>query len=428
MNDEPIILNPPKKKRKKGLPKQWNLIVFVVCFLGLIVAVPYYFLVPKQETFKLQQYELAKVGERDFLITVPATGTVAAGEKRTIPAPSDGTVVKVTCQPGDLVKKGDVLVELASEKVKEELTKAETQYQKALSEKATLQLEYDQKMNELRQQVAEAKESLRRLEKELPTWETLYQLGEISRVNFEEEKKRVVEARRLLAKLEESVEYARKRHQLTMNDTETLRADSMKRMEELRETLQAGVIRAEIDGKIISISAKVGGTLRLGDTVVEIINESSLMVEGKVQLNAIRDVQVGQPVKVTAGDQTYDGHVTYISPVAKESVVEIRVDFDQMPSNVRSQSSVSLGIQVGLIQRQLALPRGRYLSSSQERYVFVVDGDQAVKKEVTFGLINDSFIQVKEGLEVGDTIITSSYDNFGHLDTIQLNPKGGYGI
>jgi HlyD family secretion protein len=49
------------------------------------------------------------------------------------------------------------------------------------------------------------------------------------------------------------------------------------------------------------------------------------------------------------------------------------------------------------------------------------DGGKAVKRDVRLGRRNTEFFEVLEGLDPGDRVITSSYDNFGNNEVLILN-------
>src|SRR3546814_2052133 len=56
-------------------------------------------------------------------------------------------------------------------------------------------------------------------------------------------------------------------------------------------------------------------------------------------------------------------------------------------------------------------------------WVYVLDdtGTQAVKRTITLGRKNPEYFEVLEGLQPGEKVITSSYDNFGDKDVLQMN-------
>ena len=58
--------------------------------------------------------------------------------------------------------------------------------------------------------------------------------------------------------------------------------------------------------------------------------------------------------------------------------------------------------------------------STTKIYVLDKDGKRAVKREISIGRQNPQYYEVLEGLEPGDKVITSSYDNFGDNDILEL--------
>jgi HlyD family secretion protein len=71
------------------------------------------------------------------------------------------------------------------------------------------------------------------------------------------------------------------------------------------------------------------------------------------------------------------------------------------------------------------LPRGAFLTTGSQKWVYVVDGTVAKKTAVTFGTLTANTVEVKSGLKAGDTVITSGYQDFIDQDQIQLTTTEG---
>jgi HlyD family secretion protein len=68
------------------------------------------------------------------------------------------------------------------------------------------------------------------------------------------------------------------------------------------------------------------------------------------------------------------------------------------------------------------LPVGGFYKDTGGNWVYVLeDGGKAVKRDVRLGRRNTEFFEVLEGLDPGDRVITSSYDNFGNNEVLILN-------
>ncbi len=425
MKDEPIIQDRPKRRRKSGRNRNLNLIIFVVVFLVLIVAIPYYLFVPREETFKLQQYEQAAVTVRDFIKNVSASGTVVASDKSVIKSEIPGTVIGIFYQPGEIISKGDILVELASDELEDDLQTAESEYQKKVKEQKQLVLDHQRNIQQFDENTKSAEEEYEAIKAEYPVWEQLYQLGEISKSQLEAEKKKVEQAAKKINDLQENRVYTIDKYELDQEALAGIIADYERNVKKLQEDIDSCKIAADIDGKLVTLPVKIGDSIQIGNTIAEVIDDTSLIVEGEVSQNVIDAVEVGQKVNINAGSNQYIGEVTFIAAIANESNIAIEVAFDQVPAELRPQTSVALDIQVGIFEDCLALPRGRYLSSGMERYVYLIDGEKGIKTQVSFGLINGNYVEVKAGLAEGDMIISGSYDSFIHLDEIEINPEGG---
>ena len=65
-------------------------------------------------------------------------------------------------------------------------------------------------------------------------------------------------------------------------------------------------------------------------------------------------------------------------------------------------------------------PRGTFYQKTGGKWIYVVSpsGDKAVKREIRIGRQNPQYYEVLEGLEPGEKVITSGYDNFGDNEVL----------
>jgi len=77
-------------------------------------------------------------------------------------------------------------------------------------------------------------------------------------------------------------------------------------------------------------------------------------------------------------------------------------------------------ITLGTTTDSLVLPRGAYLTTGGQKYVYKVNGTTAKKTAVEFGDMQGNKVVVTKGLEAGDRIITTGYTSFIDSDTVEL--------
>jgi HlyD family secretion protein len=90
------------------------------------------------------------------------------------------------------------------------------------------------------------------------------------------------------------------------------------------------------------------------------------------------------------------------------------------PENIRTGQTYYLNLQLGQPAEAIIIPRGSFYQTTGGKWVYVMneDGTKAVKRSVRIGRQNPQYYEVLEGLDPGDRVIISSYENFGDKDEL----------
>ena len=71
------------------------------------------------------------------------------------------------------------------------------------------------------------------------------------------------------------------------------------------------------------------------------------------------------------------------------------------------------------MEEAVLIPRGMFFSTTGGKWIFVLtSNNRAVRRDIRIGRQNPQFYEVLEGLQPGERVITSSYDNFGDNDVL----------
>jgi HlyD family secretion protein len=89
---------------------------------------------------------------------------------------------------------------------------------------------------------------------------------------------------------------------------------------------------------------------------------------------------------------------------------------------VRRGQSLQMELTLGNPVESLLLPLGGFIQDTGGNWVFALDeiGEYAVRKDIRVGRRNNRFVEVLEGLRVGERVITSSYSQMDEMQRIQL--------
>ena len=93
-----------------------------------------------------------------------------------------------------------------------------------------------------------------------------------------------------------------------------------------------------------------------------------------------------------------------------------------MPEGLRRGQTLQVRIALGELADAMQVPRGGFYQKTGGRWIYVLDeaGEFAVRRQIRLGRQNSQYFEVLEGLEEGETVITSMYDNFGDMERLVL--------
>ena len=214
----------------------------------------------------------------------------------------------------------------------------------------------------------------------------------------------------------------------TKNAADNLRAAELQ-MSSAEKTISHYTIDAPISGTIVDKKVKAGDKLSANDTAMQnlctIYDMSYLEMKLNVDELKIRSLEVGQEVDITADavpGETYKGVISSIlvaGTTANGSTsypVTVRIDDmgELLPGMNATAKITTAGVKDVLALPNAALVRGSYVlvtkdspsAANAETSMTAPDGYVYVK--VTTGISDDDYIEVKSGLQEGDTI---AYDN-----------------
>jgi HlyD family secretion protein len=101
--------------------------------------------------------------------------------------------------------------------------------------------------------------------------------------------------------------------------------------------------------------------------------------------------------------------------------VELQFENDSISNGIRRGMSLKSKMFLSNNSQALLLPKGLFFQSTNGKWVFVLNSDnKAVKRNVRIGRENPFYYEVLEGLQAGDRVITSSYDDYKEMEEINL--------
>ena len=167
----------------------------------------------------------------------------------------------------------------------------------------------------------------------------------------------------------------------------------------------------------LDVGQSVNQTERLGQ--VDVVGSYIVRVPiDELYLNRI------SPGLTATYKDVYELRITYVYPNVNNGRFEVDMEFvSDLPEGIVRGQSLRLRIALGNSSEQILLAVGGWYKDTGGNWAFVLssDGKMAEKRPCRMGRKNTEYYEVLEGLQPGDRVITSSYDNYGDNEVLILN-------
>ncbi|MEN6325113.1 MAG: efflux RND transporter periplasmic adaptor subunit, partial [Syntrophomonas sp.] len=236
--------------------------------------------------------KVSKVTRQDIQRNVFASGRLEAVKEQPFFTPVDSTLMELNVKVGDRVKEGDILGRLDTL----ELARIYKNGVAALSGKEA-ELANAQSVNDqLGLKVAETEYS--KAKNHYTRIETLYQAGAVNAEELESARLDLVRAESSYqqADVKASQNASGKQISSLRDQVELARQE----LAQARERLDMATFTAEIDGVVISVSAKKGNRVQEGSELLVIGDDRVLEVTADVSEIDAGNLKVGQPVSISS--------------------------------------------------------------------------------------------------------------------------------
>ena len=332
-----------------------------------------------------------------------------------------GVVEEIYIEEGSQVRKGDVILSLSNENLDMQILNSEAE----LAEKENI---LRNTMISMEQQKLSVQQERLQLEMEVRRYRRAY---EQQKALYDEK----LIARETFLQAEEDYRLAIDKLELVRNrelQDSLYRTAEIEQMEESLENMRINMqmirrrkdnldIKAPIDGELGLLDAVLGQSIASGTKIGQINDLSSYKIEAQIDEHYIDRVFAGLDATFERQDETFAATIRKVYPEVREG--KFKADFKftgQQPENIRTGQTYYLNLQLGQPEEAVLIPRGSFYQQTGGQWIYVVDesGDRAVRRDIRIGRQNPQYYEVLEGLDPGEKVIISGYDNFGDKDVL----------
>ena len=378
---------------------------------------------PSSLNVDAEKLTLAPVTHGPFLEYIVEQGAVMPLTTIYLDAVEGGRVEEVYVLEGAQIEEGTPILRLSNANLQLSVMQREAELFREVNRLRETRVTMGQRRLSMRAGLVETEYQLRQAEREYARQDEMFKADLTSRQDYDEAK--------------DNLEYLTARRDVTV---ETLRQDSLfqtiqiRQLEESIDRLRLNLelikqneenltIRAPITGLLSSLIAEVGESKPGGDRLGQIDVEDEFKVRAAIDEHYIARIRSGQAGSFDFAGGTYDLVISRVYPEVIEGQFEADMVFPEgMPDGLRRGQTLQVRIALGELADAMQVPRGGFYQKTGGRWIYVLDeaGEYAVRRQIRLGRQNSQYFEVLEGLEEGETVITSMYDNFGDMERLVL--------
>ena len=194
-----------------------------------------------------------------------------------------------------------------------------------------------------------------------------------------------------------------------------------------KNSLDNLTVRAPISGQLSGMDSEIGQLINRGERIAQIDILDDFKIRARIDEYYISRIFPEQEGTFVMDGSTYTLRIRRIYPEVTNGTFEADLVFvGERPSNIKRGQTISLKLSLSDESQAMLLEKGGFYQATGGNWVYVIDPSSGLarKRDIRVGRQNPNFYEVIEGLEEGDVVIISSYDNFGDKEETGVKVKG----
>ena len=374
-----------------------------------------------QTSLKRKDLNISTVDKGVIEVSVSASGKVIPAFEEIINSPINSRIVEVYKRGGDSVDVGTPILKL-------DLQSAETEYNKQLDEEQMKSLQLEQqrvtnhnKLSEMEMNLKVSRMELDRKAVELRNERYLDSLGAGTT-----DKVRQVELdyNVSILKLKED-EQKYKNEQALAEAALTVKELELnifrKSLAETRRTLEDAQIRSPRKAILTYVNNEIGSQIGQGAKVAIVSDLSHFKIGGEIADTYGDRIAAGSKAVIKIGSEKLDGTVSDVTPLSKNGVISFTVQLEEdNHKRLRSGLKTDVYVMNAVKDDVLRIANSSYYVGKGEYELFVVNGNQLLKRKVQLGDSNFEYVEVVSGLQEGDQVIVSDMNAYKDKNKLKI--------
>jgi HlyD family secretion protein len=368
-----------------------------------------------------ERLRIAEVRRGTLVRDVSVQGRIVAAVSPTLYAPVAGTVTLKT-QAGSSVKQGDLLAQIDSPELANELERERATLQELEVEVQRQRIASERQQLVSRRTADEAAVALSAAQREMERAEAAWAKHAIPQVEYLRAKDtlRTAEISAAHSRDDSGLEIRGVRFELQTREHQLARQRLV--VKDLERRTEELAVRSPVNGVVGTVAVSDRAVVAPNSPLLIVVDLSQLEVELQVPETYADDLGLGMQAEIRYAGTTFPGVLSSISPEVVDGQVVARARFaGNLPEGLRQNQRVSTRVLMEEKPDVLMVQRGPFVDSGGGRFAYVVTDDIANRRSIEIGASSMTDVEILGGLEPGERIVISGTDEFGDAERILIS-------
>jgi HlyD family secretion protein len=365
---------------------------------------------------------IAEVKQGEFNDYVRVNGIVQPITTVQLTPLEGGIVQEIIIEEGVTVRKGDVIIRLSNPQLNIQILESEASLAEKENFLRNTRVQMEQEKLNLRREKLNLDMEMDRKKRKFEQAKALYEEKLSSKEEFLQAKEDYELAKKT-AELVIERQYQDSIFRALQVDNMEINLYSMQQnMKLVRQRVGNLNITSPIDGELGLLEAVLGQSVNSGQKIGQINDLSGFKIEAMIDEHYIDRVTRGLTGSFERGGEKYEITVAKVFPEVRGGQFRTWLTFTgARPDNIRTGQTYYINLQLGQPAQGIIIPRGAFYQATGGNWIYVLEGDKAVRRPVKIGRQNPQHYEVLEGLAPGEKVIISSYETYGNNEVLIIN-------
>ncbi|KQT22565.1 RND transporter [Chryseobacterium sp. Leaf405] len=381
----------------------------------------YFFNQKKTYNVKLEDITIDEVTKGKFEDMLMVTAQTQSLNSSLVNVLEGGAVKEVFAEDGEMVTKGQPIAQVYNPNTEFNYLNQETGIMQQVSQMRSSLLELKNQEFNQDKEVLQAQNEYNTALQTFNLQKRLYdaEIGKktdydiaFQNLNYQKQRKQIVENGSKNERTSRSAQFAAINNSINQME---------KSLNILRTNKNNFLIMSPASGRLSSFNISLGQNLTTGESIGKIDLMGGYKLVAKVDEYYINKLTNGIKGSLENNGKEYQVMITKILPEVKDGQFSVELNFiDAKIESLKIGMTFGVKLKLSEDKQETMIPKGNFYKDTNGKWIFVVKGNKAEKRNISLGRENPLYYEVVSGLKQGESVITSDYSEIKKYEILDI--------